>query len=110
VTVCRVKSQQSTLTTQIQHPLSPIGALEDAARTSTNRKESKLIALRKSSVPTLHVFEQDGGWLWGITVARSAGYGEKVVAYSDTVFRTEMESRADGERALVIGEWELALS
>jgi hypothetical protein len=24
------------LTTQIQHPLSPIGALEDAARTSTN--------------------------------------------------------------------------
>ncbi len=69
-----------------------------------------MIALPKSSGPTLHIFEQDGGWHWGITVTRSVGYGEKIVAYSDTVFRTEMESRAGGERALVIGEWELALS
>jgi hypothetical protein len=48
---------------------------------------------------TLHVFEQDGGWHWGLTVERLHGMGRKVVAFSDAVFSSEAEARADGERA-----------
>ena len=47
---------------------------------------------------TLHVFEQDGGWHWGITIERLHGTGKKVVAYSEKVFRSEAEARTDGKR------------
>nr|WP_233872964.1 hypothetical protein [Paraburkholderia adhaesiva] len=50
--------------------------------------------------PTLHVFEQEGGWHWGITIPRPAGSGFKVIAYSETTFRGETEARSDGSRAL----------
>lgn len=48
---------------------------------------------------TLHVFEQDGGWHWALTIERLHGTGKKVVAFSDEVFRSEAEARADGKRA-----------
>ncbi|CAB3802972.1 hypothetical protein [Pararobbsia alpina] len=48
---------------------------------------------------TLHVFEQDGGWHWGLTIERLHGTGKKVVAFSEKVFRSEAEARADGKRA-----------
>jgi hypothetical protein len=57
-----------------------------------------MIAFDKSSGPTLHVFEQDGFWQWGITCARPGGVGAKVIAYSDPGFCSEQEARADGER------------
>jgi hypothetical protein len=47
---------------------------------------------------TLHVFEQDGGWHWGLTIERLHGVGKKVIAFSDTVFGSEAEARADGKR------------
>jgi hypothetical protein len=47
---------------------------------------------------TLHVFEQDGGWHWGLTIARPQGTGKKVVAYSEETFRSEAQARADGQR------------
>jgi hypothetical protein len=48
----------------------------------------------------LHVFEQEGGWHWGITIPRAVGGGFKVIAYSDTTFAGENEARRDGDRAL----------
>lgn len=48
---------------------------------------------------TLHVFEQDGGWHWGLTIERLRGTGKKVVAFSEEVFRSEAEASADGKRA-----------
>jgi hypothetical protein len=48
----------------------------------------------------LHVFEQDGGWHWGITVPRSAGSGFKVISYSEHSFPAEAAARHDGDRAL----------
>ena len=48
---------------------------------------------------TLHVFEQDGGWHWGLTIERPHGVGEKVIAFSETVFHSEAEARTDGKRA-----------
>lgn len=48
----------------------------------------------------LHVFEQEGGWHWGITIPRAAGGGFKVIAYSDTTFTGENEARRDGDRVL----------
>ena len=42
----------------------------------------------KPSDPTLHVFQQDGAWHWGITIDRPTGFGMKVVAYSDEGFTT----------------------
>jgi hypothetical protein len=48
---------------------------------------------------TLHVFEQDGGWHWGLTIERLHGVGEKVIAFSETVFHSEAEARTDGKRA-----------
>lgn len=50
--------------------------------------------------PRLHVFEQEGGWHWGITVPRPAGSGFKVIAYSETTFVHETEARRAGDRAL----------
>ena len=53
---------------------------------------------------TLHVFEQDGGWHWGLTIERPRGTGKKVVAYNEDAFRSEAQARADGQRA--VHEWE----
>ena len=55
-------------------------------------------AFDKPSRPTLHVFEQDGFWQWGITCDRPGGTGAKVIAYSDPGFYSEQEARADDER------------
>ncbi|TAM08031.1 MAG: hypothetical protein EPN70_01230 [Paraburkholderia sp.] len=52
------------------------------------------------SNPMLHVFEQEGGWHWGITIPRPAGSGFKVIAYSKTTFAGESEARRDGNDAL----------
>jgi len=48
---------------------------------------------------TLHVFEQDGGWNWGLTIERFQGTGLKVVAYSHSPFESEAQARMDGMRA-----------
>ncbi|NML30964.1 hypothetical protein [Paraburkholderia antibiotica] len=53
-----------------------------------------------SRSPSLHVFEQEGGWHWGITVPRPVGSGFKVVAYSDKTFFDEAEAHREGNRAL----------
>jgi hypothetical protein len=50
--------------------------------------------------PILHVFEQEGGWHWGITIPRFAGTGFKVIAYSEITFTGESEARRDGSRVL----------
>ncbi|WP_395070504.1 hypothetical protein [Paraburkholderia silvatlantica] len=50
--------------------------------------------------PKLHVFEQEGGWHWGITIPRGAGSGFKLIAYSETTFHGENEALRDGSRAL----------
>lgn len=52
------------------------------------------------SPPALHVFEQDGGWHWGITIPRAPGGGFKVIAYSEQTFTREADARGDGTRAL----------
>lgn len=57
-------------------------------------------ALHESAAPVLHVFEQDGGWHWGITVPRPAGSGFKVVAFSEKSFPAEAAARTDGDRVL----------
>ncbi|OLL33103.1 hypothetical protein BTH42_03955 [Burkholderia sp. SRS-W-2-2016] len=49
---------------------------------------------------SLHVFEQEGGWHWGITVPRSLGSGFRVVAYSDKTFIDEAEAHREGNQAL----------
>ncbi|WP_071335897.1 hypothetical protein [Burkholderia contaminans] len=50
--------------------------------------------------PALHVFQQDGGWHWGITVPRSAGSGFKLIAFSTDIFSTKDTAQRDGDRAL----------
>ncbi|MBZ5794564.1 hypothetical protein K8353_31040 [Burkholderia contaminans] len=50
--------------------------------------------------PALHVFQQDGGWHWGITVPRSPGGGFKLIAFSHHIFSTEDTAQHDGARAL----------
>ncbi|WP_080599393.1 hypothetical protein [Burkholderia cepacia] len=50
--------------------------------------------------PALHVFEQDGGWHWGITIPRSMGSGFKLIAFSEHAFSTEDTAQRDGNRAL----------
>jgi hypothetical protein len=52
------------------------------------------------TVPALHVFEQAGGWHWGITVPRAKGSGFKLIAFSETTFAVEDAARADGSQAL----------
>jgi hypothetical protein len=51
-------------------------------------------------VPELHVFEQAGGWHWGITVPRVKGCGFKLIAFSERTFPVEAAARTDGSRAL----------
>ncbi len=50
--------------------------------------------------PELHVFEQAGGWHWGITVPRAMGSGFKVIAFSEQTFPVEDAARVDGTQAL----------
>ncbi|MBJ9754105.1 hypothetical protein DF046_26985 [Burkholderia cepacia] len=50
--------------------------------------------------PALHVFQQDGGWHWGITVPRPTGSGFKLIAFSHHIFSTEDTAQHDGARAL----------
>jgi hypothetical protein len=57
-------------------------------------------ALHVTNTAVLHVFEQDGGWHWGITTPRAAGSGFKVVAFSKETFPIEEAARSDGDRAL----------
>ncbi|SKC88581.1 hypothetical protein [Paraburkholderia hospita] len=52
------------------------------------------------TVPELHVFEQAGGWHWGITVPRVRGCGFKLIAFSDRTFPVENAARSDGHQAL----------
>ncbi|MBU9562014.1 hypothetical protein QZM91_04855 [Burkholderia multivorans] len=56
-------------------------------------------ALQESFEPSLHVFEQDGGWQWALTVKRASGVGVKVVAFSHQGFAHEADARAAGQRA-----------
>jgi hypothetical protein len=48
----------------------------------------------------LHVFEQAGGWHWGITVPRARGSGFKLIAFSERTFPVEDAARTDGRQAL----------
>ncbi|WGS53758.1 hypothetical protein LFL96_22190 [Paraburkholderia sp. D15] len=50
--------------------------------------------------PVLHVFEQEGGWHWGITISRARGTGFKVIAFSEHTFKLEDAAREDGREAL----------
>ncbi|MFK4442718.1 hypothetical protein ABH944_002828 [Caballeronia udeis] len=52
------------------------------------------------TIPALHVFEQAGGWHWGITVPRMLGSGFKVIAFSKKTFPVEDAARTDGSQAL----------
>ncbi|WGS55007.1 hypothetical protein LFL96_36630 (plasmid) [Paraburkholderia sp. D15] len=53
------------------------------------------------TAPVLHVFEQAGGWHWGITVPRAKGSGFKLVAFSERTFPVEDAARRAGRQALV---------
>jgi hypothetical protein len=46
------------------------------------------------------VFEQDGGWHWGITIPRRTGSGFKLIAFSEHSFSAEDTAQRDGDRAL----------
>jgi len=50
--------------------------------------------------PVLHVFEDAGGWHWGITVQRAMGYGFKLIAFSESDFPDEDSARRDGNQTL----------
>ncbi|RAS20735.1 hypothetical protein [Paraburkholderia bryophila] len=52
------------------------------------------------TVPVLHVFEQAGGWHWGITIPRGLGSGFKVIAFSERTFPREDAARNDGSQVL----------
>jgi len=52
------------------------------------------------AAPELHVFEQAGGWHWGITVPRVRGCGFKLIAFSKRTFPVEDAARTDGSLAL----------
>ena len=54
------------------------------------------------SPAVLHVFEQDGGWHWGITIPRSTGCGFKLIVFSEEIFSAEDAAQRDGARALAI--------
>jgi hypothetical protein len=64
------------------------------------QEKSTMNTTDQSPKSTLHIFEQDGGWQWGITCDRPNGAGVKIVDYSDPGFSSGKEARADGERAL----------
>lgn len=59
-----------------------------------------LYASDVSANPVLHVFEQDGGWHWGITVPRALGSGFKLIAFSERSFAVEDAARNDGSEVL----------
>nr|WP_217445585.1 hypothetical protein [Burkholderia metallica] len=69
----------------------------DAARHGAGAK--RVTVLDPSFAPSLHVFEQDGGWQWALTVRRATGVGVKVVAFSREGFRGEAEAYAAGQLA-----------
>ena len=46
----------------------------------------------------LHVFQENGGWHWGLTTERRSGTGDRVVAFNDQPFESEAQARIDGER------------
>jgi hypothetical protein len=71
---------------------------------SISLKERQKMDVSKASDPTLHVFQQDGEWHWGITVERPTG-GMKVVAYSDEGFDSEEEAREEGAHVLRSEDW-----
>ncbi|PRG08811.1 hypothetical protein C6Q17_19790 [Burkholderia contaminans] len=52
------------------------------------------------SLHALHVFEQDGGWHWGITVPRSVGCGFKLIAFSKHILPSQDTAQRDGSQAL----------
>ncbi|WP_322041441.1 hypothetical protein [Burkholderia diffusa] len=58
--------------------------------------ESKALA----APAALHVFEQDGGWHWGITAPRIRGSGFKLIAFSKMIFQAEAEAHSDGSEVL----------
>ncbi|MFP3504607.1 hypothetical protein [Burkholderia sp. SIMBA_062] len=58
-----------------------------------------MTVLDSSLESSLHVFEQDGGWQWALTVKRASGVGVKVVAFSTDAFRGEADAYAAGQRA-----------
>lgn len=58
-----------------------------------------MTVLDSSLEPSLHVFEQDGGWQWALTVKRATGVGVKVVAFSREGFRGEAEAYVAGRLA-----------
>ncbi|HDR9160335.1 TPA: hypothetical protein QDB28_000665 [Burkholderia vietnamiensis] len=58
-----------------------------------------MIVLDSSLEPSLHVFEQDGGWQWALTVKRTSGVGVKVVAFSTEGYHREADAYVAGERA-----------
>ena len=49
--------------------------------------------------PALHVFQQDGGWHWGITVPAPRDPAS-LIAFSTDIFSTEDTAQRDGDRAL----------
>lgn len=61
---------------------------------------STFLNFHQPTIPKLHVFEQAGGWHWGITVPRVRGCGFKVIAFSDITFAEEDAARTDGSQAL----------
>ncbi|RQR29338.1 hypothetical protein DIE23_22435 [Burkholderia sp. Bp9143] len=58
-----------------------------------------MTVLDSSLEPSLHVFEQDGGWQWALTVKRASGVGVKVVAFSTEGFHGEADAYAAGQLA-----------
>jgi hypothetical protein len=89
----------TALSLTLVYPLHSAGPASSTVLCGTQIKESTMYELNKSSDPTLHVFEQDGLWQWGITCKRPGGVGNRIMAYSDPGFHSQHEARADGERA-----------
>jgi hypothetical protein len=73
------------------------------ARSFATTGECAMTTLQSSptpTVPVLHVFEQAGGWHWGITIPRGLGSGFKVIAFSESTFPLEDAARTDGSQVL----------
>lgn len=61
---------------------------------------SKLQFEMKTAHAALHIFMQDGGWHWGITVPRENGCGFRVIAFNERSFARQIDAESDGSRAL----------
>jgi hypothetical protein len=97
---------QRRIHTNIQAPVAGSVSSGGAGKRDGRLLEgAAFMELTTSSKPALHVFHQEGGWHWGITVERAAGGGMKVVAYSDDGFESEEEAREDGEQVLRSEDW-----